>query len=140
MTGYELQHFWTDFEVGGNTAELWKFKSFDTPWGQRQELQFETGDAVLMFLPDRTWSLVVIQSKEQKLYDHVRYILQSLFYDWDEATDGLPLTVTLRGMAYQAVVLLKQVPGIDVEENYGIGTMNARERKVMDSVTLKRKK
>jgi hypothetical protein len=123
-----LREFFDEFKEF-NDSELvanWHYASYVTSIGEREELVFADHASVLQYLPGNKWSLLILQTKEPKVFDHTRYLIQSLFGWWEQTEEQTELVLDLHGLGYQAVIPLKTL--YDVQDLESVGTLEHRDR------------
>lgn len=124
-----LKQFFESFSKANEDelVKLWNYSTYETKFGTREEIAFMDKSTFLQKMPTdplNEVSLLVINTKEQKVYGHARYLVQQLFVycGRDE------LFIRLHGYAQQAVIPLKHAEGIAVEEVYAKGTIEHVDR------------
>jgi hypothetical protein len=104
-----------------NVIELWTL--YDEVQGVEQ-LMFKGSGAALTYRVKAGLSFVVA-SKEQKVLDHARYLIQRLWFWWRE-NEEYDMAITLYGQAYQTIIPL--VPHFKVDHVYSNGTVERVDR------------
>lgn len=122
-----LKEFYDHFKFSseyGYCAEYWEHRSYETPYGVREELVFQGNESIIQKLPSGDLSLLLISGKQAQVLKHTSYLLLIMFkyLDVDE------LRVALHGVAYQAVIPLKGNPALVVEDVYATGTIERVDR------------
>lgn len=106
-------------KVQPECAALWKF----TGRNPGDQLSFHDMKAALCHDSGTLTLIIVSGTGLSKLYDHVRYLIQELLFFKDEE-----LEINIRGSAYQAIIPLKGIPGLIIDDVFLDGTVAREDR------------
>jgi hypothetical protein len=126
-----LRNFFNHFREHGDVATVahWKFDQYETKFGDRREISLFSS-AMIIETPLPTsgpeFSMLVIDTQEQRLYKHMAYLLHyfaSYMLEEQEVVD-----VRMFGNSYQAVLCLERPQPFEIDAVYATGTLERVDR------------
>jgi hypothetical protein len=129
--GTNLRNFFNHFleHADQTTAHLWKYTEYETKFGYRRELALFSS-AMIIESPSAQgpaeYSLLVIDTQEQRLYQHMSYLLY--YFAPYYLAEHEQIEVRLHGNSYQAIVTLEPKGHFEVESVTATGTLEKIDR------------
>lgn len=126
-----LRSFFNHFNEHADqqTAHLWKYSEYETKFGDRREMALFSSAMIIetpMTQGDPEFSMLVIDTREQRLYKHMAYLLH--YFASYMLSEKEQIDVRVYGNSYQAVLALDSQQPFRIESITATGTLERVDR------------